>query len=48
MSVFFKPSESDITIEVGEYQEFPKPELQAAAPETTPKPSTSAGKYEII
>lgn len=48
MSVFFKSSESDVAIEVGEYQEFPTPELKAAAPETTPKPSTSSGKGEVI
>ncbi|XP_030285845.1 CD209 antigen-like protein E isoform X2 [Sparus aurata] len=37
MSVLFRSSESDVHIEVGEYQEFPKPEY--AAVESPPKPS---------
>lgn len=37
MSVFFRSSESDVHIEVGEYQEFPKPEY--AAVESPPKHS---------
>ncbi|XP_030285836.1 CD209 antigen-like protein E isoform X1 [Sparus aurata] len=36
MSVLFRSSESDVHIEVGEYQEFPKPEY--AAVESPPKP----------
>nr|XP_046255728.1 asialoglycoprotein receptor 2-like [Scatophagus argus] len=37
MSVFFHPSESDINIELGEYQKFPKPGPDNGATERTPK-----------
>ncbi|KAG8014970.1 Collectin-12 [Nibea albiflora] len=37
MAVFFRPSDSGVNIEVGEYQEFPRPEPEDA-PTETPKP----------
>ncbi|XP_070828639.1 CD209 antigen-like protein E [Chaetodon trifascialis] len=39
MPVFFHSSEPNVHIEVGEYQEFPKPAPEDAVTETSPSPS---------
>lgn len=46
MSVYFRSREPDITVGIGEYQEFPEPPSGNAAPETTPKPGTRWRTYE--
>ncbi|XP_033481264.2 asialoglycoprotein receptor 2-like isoform X1 [Epinephelus lanceolatus] len=38
MAAFFKSNEASVSFEVGEYQQFPKPEPEDAAKEKTPKP----------
>ncbi|XP_049428017.1 CD209 antigen-like protein E isoform X2 [Epinephelus fuscoguttatus] len=45
MAAFFKSNEASVSFEVGEYQQFPKPEPEDAAKEKTPKPSETEEEF---
>ena len=49
MAVFFHSTDSDIHVEVGEYQEFPRPGAEGAAAEKkTPKPSETSAAVALF